>query len=190
MNTNERMNQQICITVTSSRTCSDVKRLLVAVNNVILRIRVKQLLGNDAKRLLSKLSVLIPVRLHVAAGSWVNGVLVMVSSCSSETQRDSRRVMCWVSRDVVDWLNCVPLQSTVNLVQTSCPLRGKHMHPAGQSDFRTRTTSSVVVHLTSSEYEFFSPRVAGTCVTGSKFLCPLVGPFADRLTLSMFALMT
>jgi len=146
------------------RTCSDVRRLLSAENDVILSMCVKQLLGNDANWLLLRFSARILVSRQTTSGTAVTGVLVMVSSRSSDTHCDSSWVRSWVSRDEVDWLNREPEQSTVNFVSTSWPLIGEQLHPAGHSDLRAALTSSTVVLLTSPEPVF--PRVGAASLTG------------------------
>ena len=63
-------------------TCNDVRRFEEAVNDVRLRMRVKQLLGNDANRLLFRFSDWRLNSRQTAWGGVSRGVLVMVSACS------------------------------------------------------------------------------------------------------------
>jgi len=122
-------------------------------------MRVKQLLGNDVSWLLLKFSDRILNRLQTTSGTVVIGVLVMVSSESSDPHRDSSWVILWLSCDEVDWLNWAPEQSTINFVNTSWPSRGEQLHWAGQKDWRAAITSTFV-HLTSPELVLVGVRLA------------------------------
>jgi len=109
-------------------------------------MRVKQLRGNDANRLLFTFNDWILDSLQTTSGKTVvDGLLVIVRSVSSDAHRDSSRVRYWL-----DWLNWAPWQSTISFVNTSWPSRGEQLHWAGQWDFRVAITSPIV-HLTSSE---------------------------------------
>ena len=154
------------------RTCSDVSWLLSAENDVRLRMRVKQLTGNDASRLLSRLNDLILDKRQTTSGTAVSGVLVMFSSVSSDTQRESSRVRSRVSREEVDW---VREQSTVNLVSTSWLSTGAHLQWNGHRSLRAAATSSIVVHLTLSILVKVS-RIFWSSIMGGRLTAKLATP--------------
>jgi len=85
----------VCIPVLHYRTCSEVRWLLLAENDVKLRMRVKQLLGNDASRLLLRFNDRMVVSRQTTWGTVVSGVLVMVSSVRLDTQCDSSWTRSW-----------------------------------------------------------------------------------------------
>ena len=126
------------------RTCINVRRLLLARNDVRLRMCVKQFLGNDTSWLLLRFNDWILDRRQTTSGTVISGVLVTVSSSSSDVHVDSS----WTKSSVtLDW---VPEQSTINFVHASWPSSGEQLHWAGHRDFRAAVTSSSVVHVTLS----------------------------------------
>ena len=133
----------VCIPVLHYRTCSEVRWLLLAENDVKLRMRVKQLLGNDASWLLLRFNDRMVVSRQTTCGTVVSGVLVMVSSVRLDTQCDSSWTRSWYRVKLV-----APEQSTVNFVSTSAPFVGEHVHCVGHRDLRAAATSSIVAQLT------------------------------------------
>jgi len=165
------------------RTCSNVRQLLLAENVVRLRMFVKQLLGNDASRLLSRFSNHILDRRQTTSGTAVSGVLVTVSSSSSDVHLDSS----WTRSSVtLDW---VPEQSTINFVHASWPSSGEQLHWAGHRDFRAAVTSSSVVHVMLSIPALHWVEMAS--LTGpsevSAFLWPSIWLAATNTALPVYA---